>query len=96
VARVILGVNPGGYGLTEYTVGGQGAQPEAIAFGADHNLWVGEFVGNHIDRLNIMGSQFRPIGLPAGAQPTGVTRGPDGNIWFTEQSNSIARYEMNG
>jgi streptogramin lyase len=73
------------------------ALPNAIATGADGNLWFtsGQIASpsgaNNIFQLTPAGTFTAFPGLPGGA-PDFITAGPDGNIWFTDHLlNAIGR-----
>lgn len=74
-----------------------GSQPNGIASGCDHNLWVVETATNEIARLSLTGvvTQFH-IPTP-GSQPTSIALGADSNMWFTEKAgNKIGRITPSG
>jgi streptogramin lyase len=79
-------VTPAG-SITQFAVPGTGAGSEAIAGGADGNIWmVAQEPSNGPDWI----LKVSPAGvitrfpLAKGIGPEGITWGPDGNIWFTE------------
>jgi streptogramin lyase len=86
---------PGTGKVTEFALPPALGFPNAIATGADGNLWIGSF-GN-IVRTTIAGSST-VFPLPSGADASaGIAGGADGNLWFTEASgNQIGRITLTG
>ena len=87
VGQKLVGrVSPNG-SITQFPVPGTGSGSEAIAGGADGNIWM-------VARSDMNGPDWilkvSPAGvvtkypLANGVGPEGITWGPDGNIWFTE------------
>src|SRR5713101_9596232 len=87
VGQKLVGlVSPNG-SITQFPVPGTGSGSEAIAAGADGNIWM-------VARSDMNGPDWilkvSPAGvvtkypLANGVGPEGITWGPDGDIWFTE------------
>ncbi|HSZ69455.1 MAG TPA: IPT/TIG domain-containing protein [Solirubrobacteraceae bacterium] len=74
--------------LHEYTLSEQDF-PEAIAEGADHNMWFTEWNKSKIGRITPSGT-ITEYALPEGREPFDIVKGPDGNMWFTEQGQGTS------
>ncbi|EEF60409.1 virginiamycin B lyase family protein [Pedosphaera parvula] len=78
--------------------------PQSITLGPDGNLWLTQFSGNRIARIQANASSVQGPGFitefvipTADTRPYGITTGPDGNLWFTEaHANRIGRITTNG
>jgi virginiamycin B lyase len=79
-------------------VGGAAASALDIARGPDGNLWVTDYVGKRILRLDPSDpAVVTSFPLPsAGATPGAIVVGPDGNLWFTESTDKIGRITTAG
>lgn len=77
---------------------GAAPSPQRIAYGPDGNLWITEYVGKRILRVNPSDpSILASFPLPtAGVTPGDIIVGPDGNLWFTESVDKIARITIAG
>jgi streptogramin lyase len=74
-----------------------GADPQGIATGSDHNLWITEPGINKIARMT-PGGAFTQFSIPtANADPRHIVGGVDGNLYFTESAaNKIGRITTSG
>ncbi|MGX7002509.1 Vgb family protein [Caballeronia sp. KNU42] len=72
------------------------ADPRAIAWGPDGNLWFTERAANKIGFIDPATKQITEFPITrSNASPEGITWGPDGNIWFTERNaNRIGRFDV--
>ncbi|HVR04443.1 MAG TPA: IPT/TIG domain-containing protein, partial [Solirubrobacteraceae bacterium] len=73
--------------VKEYSV--SEAFPEAIAEGADHNMWFTEWDKSKIGKITPSGT-ITEYSLPEGREPYDIVKGPDGNMWFTEQGQGTS------
>jgi streptogramin lyase len=91
VARVP--VSPGA-AIAQFTLPAPfSAALQAIAVGADGNLWFVEDSSNRIGRITTTGQITGSFPIPtANSNTTSIAPGPDGNLWFAEDvGNKIGR-----
>jgi streptogramin lyase len=81
----------------EFPIPDDQSSPNAIALGADGNLWFTEEMADQIVRMTPAG-QFTRYSLPTpGTVPYDLTWGLDGAVWFTEAgTGGIARFPLSG
>lgn len=67
-----------------------GFAPQAMALGADGNLWITDRGHNAIYRFDVETRRFTRFDIPTPrADPGAITAGADGNVWFT--MNAVGR-----
>lgn len=71
--------------------------PQALARGADGNVWFTESSSDKIGKVTPSGQITEYTTPTANSYPTGITKGPDGNVWFTESAtNKIGKVTPSG
>ena len=90
------------YATTFYPLATPNAQPGAIVYGPDSNLWFVETAVSRIGKLNISGCSggacsVSETQVSAGAGLSSIANGSDGALWFTETTaDKIGRVTTNG
>ena len=81
-------ITPAG-AVTELSIDGNA---EALAWGADGNLWFTRLDERSIGRMTPDGrvTEFSR-GITPGSNPLGIAAGPDGNVWFAMNEGRIGR-----
>ena len=78
--------------LSEFPVTAQ-SSPQAIAFGADGNVWFWEAAAQNIGRMSTTGgnlSEF-PASTTTNVSVSAMIAGPDGNVWLATSESSFIR-----
>jgi streptogramin lyase len=60
------------------------AVPNDVVLGPDGALWITEYIGNVIVRMDLNGNVTNVYPLSTEAGPRFIAVGQDGNLWFTE------------
>ncbi len=77
--------------IVEYPASGG---PEGIARAADGSIWITEYTGQALARVDADGHVTVEKQLSAGRFPEQIVSGSDGDLWFTENgADRIGRYD---
>jgi virginiamycin B lyase len=83
--------------VTEFSTGRYFYSPRGITRGPDGALWMTDWGGDNIVRVNSAGELTASFHIAEKSSPWGIVTGSDGNLWFTESgSDRVARITLSG